>query len=220
MEHTIEQYFRNGDAIALFTVEGEYRPLYCLVPDDQPVERLDLAGCLEETLHVILEKEEANGHSKSDAEEAVWAVMGARKREEKEEDEDSLIDIDLGYVLPGPILSFQVQKHHPERSEQMNTGWNTEETHRYVSWLNNDPYAYSEEQRQIHRAETVGDLIDFLTDFVDVAKSVGFSDLDPHEIDFEQIARSHLYDAGRLPEEESWQGRWSYPNRHTICDLF
>lgn len=109
---------REGEAIAEFTVDGYYTPGYCIVPDDRPTDRLDIAGCLEETLHRIIE--EKNMADNQDlvnnvfnhlffnysAEELIRRFMLA-DQDSSDEDEGEDIEIDLGYRIHGPLTSFR-----------------------------------------------------------------------------------------------------------------
>lgn len=54
----------------------------------------DIASALEDTLHRILE---------AGKEDKIQEIMGAIKAEPR----DDAISVDLGYVIPGSILSFQ-----------------------------------------------------------------------------------------------------------------
>ena len=80
---------------------------YCLIPSDVNLRNIDVGGCLEETLHRIIDRDEKDpafcGYSK---EEAVAAVMLADK-DPAEEDEEG-IEIDLGYRIHGPLLTFDL----------------------------------------------------------------------------------------------------------------
>lgn len=97
-------------AIATYTVEGTYRPLYCFVPADQPVDCLDVAACIEETLHILREAASAQSEPQGKAEDLIRNVLGLERRDilvGRDISEDDLTEIDLGYALPGQILSFQ-----------------------------------------------------------------------------------------------------------------
>ena len=70
-----------------------------IIPKDQSIDRIDIAGCIKETLHRILN----NGGTETD----IRSILGARKRDSLNMEvfeEDELTDIDLGYVLPGMLL--------------------------------------------------------------------------------------------------------------------
>ena len=105
---------RDGEAIAEFTVDGYYTPGYCIVPDDRPTDRLDIAGCLEETLHrIIEEKHMANNQNlvnhaffNRSEEELVRQFMLA-DQDSSDEDEEEDTEIDLGYRIHGLLTSFR-----------------------------------------------------------------------------------------------------------------
>lgn len=105
-----------GEAFAEFTVEGQYTSGLCIVPDDKPVEQLDIAGCLEETLHrIIEEKRYADNeaqinhpfYSESEA-DLIGSILMADQ--EPEEELDS-VEIDLGYRIHGCLTSFERVPH-------------------------------------------------------------------------------------------------------------
>lgn len=98
----------DDEALACYTVAGNYAEWYCIVPNDKDTNLLDISGCLEETLHRILEANSEKGdpvECSHSPEEIVYGVLGA-DREEYEDGED-LIEIDLGYHLHGPLSSFR-----------------------------------------------------------------------------------------------------------------
>lgn len=91
-------------AIAAYTVAGNYNMGYCLIPSDLDLRNIDVGGCLEETLHRIIDQDEKDpafcGYSK---EEAIAAVMLADK--EPADENEEVIEIDLGYRTHGPLLT-------------------------------------------------------------------------------------------------------------------
>ena len=97
----------DDETIAGYTVAGSYYMGYCLVPGDLDLRNIDVGGCLEETLHRIIEKDEKDpafcGYS---TDEAVAAVMLADKDPAEEDEEE--IEIDLGYRIHGPLLTFDL----------------------------------------------------------------------------------------------------------------
>ena len=102
----IKSILNEDEAIAAFTVTGMYQPGYCIVPAGIPMEHLDIAGCLEETLHRIIEADDQSG-GPSDAvtEETIHSVLLADK--EADEDENEALEIDLGYRIHGQIMTFK-----------------------------------------------------------------------------------------------------------------
>lgn len=101
-----------GEAFAEFTVEGQYTSGLCIVPDDKPVEQLDISGCLEETLHRILEEKryadneaQINHPFYSESEERL--ILSILMADQEPEEEFDSLEIDLGYRIHGCLTSFQ-----------------------------------------------------------------------------------------------------------------
>lgn len=94
------------EAVAEFTVAGMYQPGYCIIPAGIPTEYLDIAGCLEETLHRIIEADDQSGvPSNAVKDETIRSVLLADK--EDGEDENEALEIDLGYRIHGQIMTFK-----------------------------------------------------------------------------------------------------------------
>ena len=90
---------RSDEAIGTYAFTGDYDEYGFIIPKDKPIDRIDIVGCIEETLHRILD----NGGTEMD----VRSILGARRRDSmnmEDFEEDELTDIDLGYVLPGMLL--------------------------------------------------------------------------------------------------------------------
>lgn len=91
----------DDEVIATYGTSAEYYSRHCIVRSGST----DIAGALEETLHRILEND--------GTEEDVYAIMGASipSEEEREalEEFDEYINIDLGYCIPGLIMSFTAE---------------------------------------------------------------------------------------------------------------
>ena len=89
----------SDEAIGSYAFTGDYDEYNLIIPKGQSIERIDIAGCLEQTLHRIID----NGGTEMD----IRSILGARKRDSlnmEDYEEDELTDIDLGYVLPGMLL--------------------------------------------------------------------------------------------------------------------
>lgn len=89
----------SDEAIGTYAFTGDYDEYSFIIPKDQSIDRIDIAGCIEETLHRILN----NGGTETD----IRSILGARKRDSLNMEvfeEDELTDIDLGHVLPGMLL--------------------------------------------------------------------------------------------------------------------
>lgn len=105
-----------GEAFAEFTVEGQYTSGLCIVPDDKPVEQMDIAGCLEETLHrIIEEKRYADANMQihhpfySETEERL--ILSILMADQEPEEELDSVEIDLGYRIHGCLTSFARVPH-------------------------------------------------------------------------------------------------------------
>ena len=107
---------REGEALAEFTVEGQYTSGLCIIPDDKPIEQLDISGCLEETLHrIIEEKRYADNEAQTDhpfylqsEEDLIGSILMADQDPEEELDS---VEIDLGYRIHGCLTSFRRIPH-------------------------------------------------------------------------------------------------------------
>ena len=105
---------RDGEAIAEFAVGGYYTLGYCIVPDDRPTDRLDIVGCLEETLHRIIEEKHMADNQNlvnhaffNDSEEELIRRFMLADQDTSDEDEGEETEIDLGYRIHGPLTSFR-----------------------------------------------------------------------------------------------------------------
>jgi len=71
-----------------------------IVPNDISIDRLDISGCLEDTLHRMIDA----GWD----DEKIFSVTGMRKVTNEEIDGDvENISVDLGYILPGSLLQWK-----------------------------------------------------------------------------------------------------------------
>lgn len=112
----LESIMSADDAIARYSVEGAYTSFYCLMPYDKTSDRIDISGCMEDTLHRLVDDLEHHGASIQEVEYTVYQVMGARQRTEA--DGDEVHNIDLGYVLDGQVLSFEREPFSATRFEE------------------------------------------------------------------------------------------------------
>lgn len=110
-EQIIRLFLSDDETIARYIVAGEYISGYCIVPSDEDLMQIDLAGCLEDTLHRLLE--EKDEHPELDdlsPDDVVRMVMLADQNtypnETEAEKDYGPFDIDLGYRLHGPILDI------------------------------------------------------------------------------------------------------------------
>lgn len=100
------------EALATFTISGYYYPGFCIIPDNEAIEYLDIQAALEETLHRIIGAEAERDGSDPvfcsySLDQLIHAVLLADTETEEDEDEDEIIDIDLGYRIHGAIMSFE-----------------------------------------------------------------------------------------------------------------
>lgn len=91
-------------ALAEIIIAQDYSPRYVIVPDDKPMEGIDLGACLEETLYRLLHVRESLLPQGFDHDELVYACLGATN--DPVEEDDTIIDIDLGYHV-NSILSVE-----------------------------------------------------------------------------------------------------------------
>ena len=102
----LKSVLNEDEAIAEFTVAGMYQPGYCIIPAGVSTEYLDIAGCLEETLHRILEANDQSGvPSNAVKDETIRSVLLADK--EDAGDDEEVTEIDLGYRIHGPLMTFK-----------------------------------------------------------------------------------------------------------------
>lgn len=102
----LKSVLNEDEAVAEFTVAGMYQPGYCIIPADVSTEYLDIAGCIEETLHRILEaNDQSCVPSNAVKDETIRSVLLADKEEAGEDEE--VTEIDLGYRIHGPLMTFK-----------------------------------------------------------------------------------------------------------------
>lgn len=116
---------QDDEALARIVIDGCYDERYVIVPDDKPVEFIDLGGCLEETLHRLLDVKERDwpeGYESID--EVIFACLGATK---SLIDDDEGIDIDLGYrmhsLLSVERVPFTARKYEERMYERYKLLW-------------------------------------------------------------------------------------------------
>ena len=100
------------ESLAEFSLTGYYTPFHCVVPKCD-LENLDIYGCLEDTLHRIWDS--ADEESAEERKERIGEILGAIPDSEvydvlneEQIENDELLYIDLGYVLPGLITCFTI----------------------------------------------------------------------------------------------------------------
>ncbi len=92
----LENLLQEGEVIGSYVVSDMlYTEFNCIIQQDST----DIGNALEDTLHRILE---AGGDT-----EDVLSIMHAYVPENLDELEDYYISIDLGYVIPGDMISFR-----------------------------------------------------------------------------------------------------------------
>lgn len=92
---SIEDLLGEDEAVFEFSLGYDPRRFSMIGPcrPDGTAATSDVAGCVEDTLHRILDE--------GGTEEDVRSILGARGKNEEDDDED-LFEIDLGYVLDEP----------------------------------------------------------------------------------------------------------------------
>ena len=98
MQCVLNDLVSDGEVFAKYAISDSYIPYYCIVRSGST----DIASALEDTLHRKLHA----GGSKED----IYQNHGAKIPNEEEwrelQEFDEFIVIDLGYVIPGLIMSF------------------------------------------------------------------------------------------------------------------
>ena len=94
----LKNLLEENEVVAAFSITNSYCEYNCIIQDDSD----DVGSALEDTLHRILE----NDGTPSD----VLSIMGAFIPSEEEmdglEEYQEYTSIDLGYIIPGLIMSF------------------------------------------------------------------------------------------------------------------
>ena len=99
----LENMLLEGEAIAEFTTTDspafntEAVTYHFIVDGTKELDRQDLAGCLEDTMHRLLEAGAEDGD--------IEAVMGAVPADQAVDIGNGITEIDLGYVIPGQVTS-------------------------------------------------------------------------------------------------------------------
>lgn len=108
----IKSMLHEDEAIAEFTVAGMRQTGYCIVPANVSSESIDVAQCLKETLHRIIEAgDQSDVPSDAVTDETIRSVLLANK--EKGEDESGPLELDLlsilyiGYRIHGLITAVK-----------------------------------------------------------------------------------------------------------------
>lgn len=113
-EQIIRLFLSDDETIAKYAVADEYVPGYCIIPSDEDLMQIDLAGCLEDTLHRLLEEKikypELDDLSPDDVVRMV--MLADQDDDENEEDPEYRIYIDLRYRIHGPLLDVDIVGLH------------------------------------------------------------------------------------------------------------
>lgn len=91
----LRSLLEEGEIIAEYIHAASYGVYQCITTPGNT----DIGGALEDTLHRILE----NGGTEEDVREIMGAVIPT---EESLEELEEATYLDLGYLIPGPLLSF------------------------------------------------------------------------------------------------------------------
>ena len=99
---TLKDIKRDNEAIITFTTTADYNNFELLYDTDlvEDIHKADLGNILEYTLHRMLEEEFTE-------EEEIFSSSGMYIPSEEEEMEEVFIDIDLGYILKGLLVSIK-----------------------------------------------------------------------------------------------------------------
>jgi len=92
------------EQIVAFHSSDKPYTVYHFIAPKEDLSRVDLAGCIEDTLHRLLDAD-------CDDEMIAYLMNAVQETEcEQEEYPDEFISIDLGYVIPGQIMNVWVQE--------------------------------------------------------------------------------------------------------------
>lgn len=105
----LQGLLQEDEALATFSVDGQYYPGFCIIPDDEAIDYLDLQAALEETLSRIIGADaESDGSDpvfcSFTLDQLIHSVLLADT--EEEDDEENALEIDFGYRIHGVITSF------------------------------------------------------------------------------------------------------------------
>jgi len=109
------------ERIARYHVDGTYTWVFCIIPADRPFAGLDLAACIEDTLHRLLESLVDMPQEETDC--IIWSVLGLALHgigddDSQGGDSGEITDIDLGYYLPGPVMQAEPVPYTDIRLEE------------------------------------------------------------------------------------------------------
>lgn len=94
---SVEELCLVHERVVHFCIDGDYSEYMFIAPDDKTgIDSIDIGACIEDTLHRLIE----NGAT----ENAIRRELGAVQMTDDMQD-DLIVSIDLGYVLPGLILN-------------------------------------------------------------------------------------------------------------------
>lgn len=88
---------REDETLVAFTHTGNVYTPYHFIMRKGPLERADIAGSIEDTLHRLLD----NGNSDED----IQYILGAVRDDNSGEEDEEKTVIDLGYAIPGLLLN-------------------------------------------------------------------------------------------------------------------
>lgn len=94
----LSELVQEGEIIATYYIHSEYVTRNALIPEGST----DISGALEMTLHRILDA----GGTEDDVYRIMGAIIPDEMRRTELEEFGEFSEIDLGYVLPGLIMSW------------------------------------------------------------------------------------------------------------------
>lgn len=97
-------------AVFMYSISQDYWPSFCLAPATDDPETMDVTGAIEQTLHDLLDY----GGTMTDA-RSILGLVPLSEVDEETLANDEFTDIDLGWGLDAPLLSFE--KLDPEASD-------------------------------------------------------------------------------------------------------
>ena len=106
MSMNLDVLLTEGEAVAAFSTTDSpvfnvgAIPYHMIVSSEIPIEHQDLGGCLEDTLHRLLDA----CATSSDIED----ILGAVPSDRIEDIGNGITEIDLGYAIPGQLMTIEV----------------------------------------------------------------------------------------------------------------
>ncbi len=98
----LQEIRQEDEGIACFTTANNpYNQWFFLVPQGVEKERLNISGCIEETLHRLIDNDYTD--------DEIYFVLGTKRVDTLEEaDDEEVTYIDLDYVIPDLLMTVDL----------------------------------------------------------------------------------------------------------------